>query len=133
MSRRIILGCMIATAALAIATSDALGFEPLCDLAKSELQSLDRAIELRQASAGSLPSESEWFEVLIREHLLDASARNVDPWGRPFVYRRRGDTFDLFTVGPDGEADTSDDQIKSDRWRWSKCNSGCSRSGCTSL
>jgi Type II secretion system (T2SS), protein G len=115
-----------------MATGQAYGETPLCDEAEYELKSLDRVIELRRAIAGSLPDESEWFEVLVREHLLDAASRKMDPWGRPYVYRKRGDTFELFTLGPDGEAGTADDQVKADRWKW-RMRSGCARSGCTNL
>ena len=36
-----------------------------------------------------------------------------DAWGHAFVYRQPGihnkDSFDFFSVGPDGKADTADD------------------------
>src|SRR5262245_29753755 len=123
MTRRSVLVCMFAAAAFVIATRQALGYTPLCDRAKYELQSLNQLIELRRAMTGSLPDESEWFEILVRERLLDAASRKVDPWGHPYVYRNRGDTFELFTVGPDGKAGTADDQLKADRWKWGTCRS----------
>ncbi|MDK1020536.1 MAG: type II secretion system protein GspG [Candidatus Hydrogenedentes bacterium] len=38
---------------------------------------------------------------------------NLDPWGNPYVYLKPGahyrDSYDLFSMGPDGARDTEDD------------------------
>ncbi len=38
---------------------------------------------------------------------------NVDPWGNPYVYLKPGarhrDSYDVFSMGPDGARDTEDD------------------------
>ncbi len=38
----------------------------------------------------------------------------LDPWGKPYQYRRPGthnpDEYDLFSMGKDGQSDTADDQ-----------------------
>jgi hypothetical protein len=130
MTRRTVLLLTFASAASAVTASDVFGNIPTCQRAQSQLRTFAGALELHRNLAGSLPEESEWFDVLVRDGMVDARTRN-DPWGHPYVYRKTGDSFDLFTVGADGLSGTADDQIKADQWGWRTCSSGRSRSGCT--
>jgi hypothetical protein len=130
MSRPPALIPFLVVVVFAMDTGHAQGNEPRCARAKLELESFNAALDLRHGLTGSLPEDSEWFEALVREHLVSASERNSDPWGRAYVYSKNGSTFDLMTAGADGQIGTSDDQIKADHWQWRTCGDGCARAGC---
>lgn len=131
MTRRTVLVFIFAMTASAMATGEVSGSVPTCGRAQRQLETMNGALEMRATLNGELPDDSEWFDVLVRERLVHASFR-MDPWGRPYVYRRTGTTFELMTVGADGQAGTDDDQIKADRWKWRSCSKGCLPSGCIS-
>jgi hypothetical protein len=94
---------------------------PPCDTARYTLLAYDQAIALYEAEHGQLPAQDRWFEQLLQDGILLSAHRRNDPWGHPYVFRVRGATYDLRTVGPDGELDTDDDQTKDHDWRWSSC------------
>lgn len=131
MSRRTITACMFATVASVTAMNNALGYVPMCDRAKYDLLLLEGAIESYRIETGALPGESQWFDELVRNSEMSAAMSGVDPWGNQYLYRVRGGDFDLFTAGPDGLANTSDDQVRTDRWQWRVCRPRRSSFGCT--
>lgn len=32
-----------------------------------------------------------------------------DPWGQPWIYKPKGESYDLHSIGPDGQDGTADD------------------------
>ena len=88
--------------------------------AQGELRSLAGVIEAYEISYGALP-KTDWFNALKAKGLVHRTLSDRDPWGFPYVYRPSGDTFDVGSVGPDGEWGTSDDQVCADGW---KCKGG---------
>jgi hypothetical protein len=81
----------------------------------------DAAVE-RYAADHGLPENEKWFEALIQAGILKPFQTRIDPWGHPYYYRRGANTYDLRTLGPDGEYGTEDDQTKETDWRWTKCS-----------
>lgn len=83
-------------------------------VAKAQIESLDKALDQFRLDVRRYPSAEEGLEALVAK---PASAANwsgpylkkavpADPWGRPYVYRvpgQKGD-FDLFSYGRDGKA-----------------------------
>ena len=94
---------------------------PPCDIVRSTLQAYDRAIEMYVADHRHLPTEDRWFEALIQAGTIRSAQFRYDPWGHPYVYTVAGTTYDLRSVGPDGELGTSDDQFKQNDWQWDTC------------
>ena len=89
---------------------------------RSDIQSLNLSAQVYRAFNGFYPTTEQGFEALIRkpttapvpEHWRATLASPPDdPWGRPYVYRSpvrgRPDSFEVFSRGPDGREDTSDD------------------------
>lgn len=88
--------------------------EALRDVAREHTQQIANAVQLYWYVHGEYPSHDEGLSALSQpkngKAILPLAPR--DPWGREFRYRRPGiddDEFDVFSLGPDGEANTSDD------------------------
>ncbi|HEB75016.1 MAG TPA: DUF4388 domain-containing protein [Nitrospirae bacterium] len=64
--------------------------------ASKTLESLRLSVESYRVKTGFFPESLP-------------SGRVIDPWGNPYVYQRTGDGYRLFSSGPDGKPDTSDD------------------------
>jgi len=90
-------------------------------MARQELRYLRNAIERFKADTGQFPPPTEGVAAL---HDKPAGAKvwrgpyawhasRFDPWGHAYVYRlvsgNGSTTFELFSAGPDGKADTGDD------------------------
>jgi general secretion pathway protein G len=83
------------------------------DTAKLQIDQLVAALDLYRLDLGRLPSTDEGLAALLRSPAdaanwrgpyLRKSEATVDPWGRPFVYRRPGEhaEYDVFSYGSDG-------------------------------
>ncbi|MDR1498199.1 MAG: type II secretion system major pseudopilin GspG [Puniceicoccales bacterium] len=84
---------------------------------------LKAAITRYYTNIGRLPSNEEGLGVLLvqpqngadkwRGPYVESEANLVDSWGNPYQYRRPGlrnpDTYDLWSLGPDGQDNTADD------------------------
>jgi len=64
--------------------------------ASNELETLRLSVESYRIKTGYYP-----------ENL--PAGRATDPWGTPYIYQRTGNGYRLFSAGPDGKPDTSDD------------------------
>ena len=88
------------------------------DTARIEVQNLGAALDLYKLDMQRYPTQQEGLQALV-EAPPGAAAWNgpylrkkeapVDPWGRPYVYRMPGahGEYDLYSLGPDGNADAS--------------------------
>lgn len=87
--------------------------------ARSQLEMLAAALDAYRLDNDRYPTEEQGLEALRREPLTDPRPTRwrgpylrkdvpVDPWGRPYVYRRPAVTgpgdYDLLTLGRDGIA-----------------------------
>jgi len=79
----------------------------------------DDAIQVYAVEHG-LP-DSRWFDSLVQAGVLNRVHSRNDPWGNPYFYQRHGDSYDLRTLGADGEFGTTDDQKRQDGWQWRSC------------
>ena len=87
------------------------------DAAKIQIQTIASGLDLFLLDVGRYPTEQEGLKALVEQppsldrwagpYVSQPSILN-DPWGRPYVYRtpsrQRGAAYDLFTLGPDGNA-----------------------------
>lgn len=84
-------------------------------LARDNLATLHLAIAAFEADCGRPPSLAEGLEALARNPGLERwhgpyiVKLKPDPWGRPFRYAPAATGFELFSLGPDGQARTADD------------------------
>ena len=90
--------------------------------AKTEIRTIEAAIEMFEIHVGRLPTEDEGLEALINNPddnpewsgpYLKRKHAPKDPWKQDYVYDPAGDrggmNYDLFSPGPDGQTDTEDD------------------------
>lgn len=84
--------------------------------AKITLSLFSTMLKEYQLEVGQLPSELEGLHTQPAD-ITDASlwvqktdkAIKMDPWGKPYEYKPNGSTFELRSVGPDGQSGTADD------------------------
>lgn len=83
------------------------------DTAKLQVDQLVTALDLYRIDVGRLPTTDEGLKSLLevpaettkwRGPYLRKAEAILDPWGRPFVYRRPGERreYDLVSLGADG-------------------------------
>ena len=92
-----------------------------CHVAQLDLQAYEAAVEEYAVTHGTLPEERGWLDALERDNLISAKPRKLDPWGNEYSYRITKGGFDLRTVGPDGVYGSADDQMRANRWAWTRC------------
>jgi general secretion pathway protein G len=87
------------------------------DAAKIQIQTVASGLDLFLLDIGRYPTDQEGLKALVDAppnlpnwagpYVSQASILN-DPWGRPYVYhvpsRKPGLAYDLYTLGPDGDA-----------------------------
>ena len=95
------------------------------EIAKAGADSQTMKINLTRykTMAGYLPTQAQGLEALVKKpsgnpaprswrQLMDASAL-TDPWGHPYQYRNPGkrdtSSYDVYSMGPDGQDGTADD------------------------
>jgi len=85
--------------------------------AQIQINTLAQDLDLFLLDVGRYPTEQEGLKALVAAppslqrwagpYVAQASMLN-DPWGHPYVYRvpsrRPGQAYDLYTLGPDGDA-----------------------------
>ncbi len=110
-----------------------LGSQKKADIkaAKTQIGNLESALELYAVDMRSFPSSEDGLQALIEPPSDERAARKwdgpyldddvlpVDPWDSPFEYEypatnNKRDFPDIWSLGPDGEADTDDDIVN---WR----------------
>lgn len=83
--------------------------------ARVQIGQLSAAIKQYQLTMGGLPSSLEALQTQPSDlanpgdwvQLLEKVP--VDPWNKPYEYKNNGSTFELRSLGPDGQSGTSDD------------------------
>ncbi|HUB95199.1 MAG TPA: type II secretion system major pseudopilin GspG [Stellaceae bacterium] len=87
------------------------------DAAKIQIQTIASGLDLFLLDVGRYPTDQEGLKALVEPppnlanwagpYVSQASIL-TDPWGRAYVYhvpgRNRGTAYDLYTLGPDGDA-----------------------------
>jgi general secretion pathway protein G len=92
------------------------------DTARLQLDQLSMALDLFRLDTGRLPNTEEGLRALLempsgvsgwRGPYLVKTDAVVDPWGKPFLYRRPGDRagYDLLSYGADGRPGGSGEDI----------------------
>ncbi len=91
--------------------------------AKYDILTLQSALELFEIQNGRYPTTDEGLQALVQKPANVANWQKpyiagtvpYDPWDRPYVYRWPGvknpNSFDLYSLGPDGRQGTPDDVI----------------------
>jgi len=87
------------------------------DAAQIQIQTIASGLDLFLLDMGRYPTEQEGLKALVAappnlDHwagpYVSAASIITDPWGRPYVYhvpgREPGKAYDLYTLGPDGNA-----------------------------
>ncbi|MCA9126418.1 MAG: type II secretion system major pseudopilin GspG [Planctomycetales bacterium] len=69
---------------------------------KLELLSYPQQLEALYEKPSGLANDSDWFQVLKEPVKPDA-------WGNPYEYTVNGSSYELKSLGPDGQAGTDDD------------------------
>ncbi|MDB6120166.1 MAG: ral secretion pathway protein, partial [Verrucomicrobiaceae bacterium] len=75
------------------------------ELNASFLPSTEQGLNALVEKPSSRPAPSSWVQVMKK--------LTLDPWGNPYNYRKPGtkdkNGYDVYSNGPDGQADTGDD------------------------
>ncbi|MDB6072892.1 MAG: ral secretion pathway protein [Verrucomicrobiaceae bacterium] len=75
------------------------------ELNASFLPSTEQGLNALVEKPSSRPAPSSWVQVMKK--------LTLDPWGNPYNYRKPGtkdkNGYDIYSNGPDGQADTGDD------------------------
>lgn len=112
----LVLVIIAAIAGLAIMNWNAIGGRANQRAAKAKIEVLKQAVDLYRLDMlsypqdlnalheqpGNLPDPSKWTR-LLKEPV------GLDPWGNPYEYTRSGDSYEIRSLGPDGQR--SDDDI----------------------
>jgi len=88
----------------------------------SDLQAIGLALQSYESRALRMPTTEQGLMALVEKPTLEPIPENYrafmeelpkDPWGQPYKYRfpaqKSKKTYDLWTVGPDGQDGTDDD------------------------
>jgi general secretion pathway protein G len=90
--------------------------------AQQDIRTLENALRMYRLDNLYYPSTDQGLQALVvkpdteplprkwaKEGYVDRLA--ADPWGTPYLYLQPGvhGTFDIFSLGPDGQSDTEDD------------------------
>jgi general secretion pathway protein G len=97
------------------------------DTARLQLDQLATALDLFRVDVKRLPTNDEGLKGLLekpdgveswRGPYLKKSQAIVDPWGRPFIYRRPGEhgEYDLSSYGADGRPGGTGEDLDVSSW-----------------
>jgi general secretion pathway protein G len=108
----VILAAVAGIAVFALGGTQAAAFTKT---AASQINSLKTQLDMYKLNVGTYPATLEalhtqpsdvdankWFQV-------SRDPIKPDPWGRPFEYKVSGDSYELRSLGPDGQSGTADD------------------------
>jgi general secretion pathway protein G len=98
------------------------------DTARLQLDQLSTALDLYRVDIKRLPTSEEGLKALLekpdgienwRGPYLKKSQAIVDPWGRPFIYRRPGEhgEYDLSSYGADGRPGGTGEDLDVSNWQ----------------
>ena len=90
--------------------------------AATDIVTLEQALDMYKLNNNVYPSTEQGLDALVNQPTLEPVPRNFpeggyirrlpeDPWGNEYQLLSPGENgkIDIFTVGPDGQADTEDD------------------------
>lgn len=92
--------------------------------ARGDIATLDASLIRYKTKGGLYPTTEQGLDALVKKPsdgpqprsystLLKSANALIDPWGNSYQYRRPGkhnqDTYDVFSMGPDGQDGTEDD------------------------
>jgi general secretion pathway protein G len=112
----LVLAILVVVAGAVVINFGAVGDKANKSFAKSELSRLSGFVKTYQLLVGSLPSSLDALSTQPSD-LADPSKWSAvldkpvgpDPWGRPYEYKVTGSTFEIRSLGPDGQSNTEDD------------------------
>ncbi|MBG88539.1 MAG: type II secretion system protein GspG [Verrucomicrobiales bacterium] len=113
----VILGVL---AAIVVPKMTGRGEDARRTAAKTQISALETALDTFEIDNGFFPSGNEGLLDLVTppkqsDNWKGPYMKEVpnDPWGNPYVYENPGKVniagFDLYSIGPDGRANTDDD------------------------
>jgi general secretion pathway protein G len=122
----IVIGILIAIMGIVLVNVMSAGEKADKKLALVQIKGFEGAIEQFQAEMKRLPSEEEGLAVLWSKEALSSDdekskwggpylkePKPKDAWGNAWIYRNpsqtEGMTFDIVSIGPDGQEGTEDD------------------------
>ncbi len=91
---------------------------------QADVQAIKTQLQLYESMNGFFPSTEQGLQALVSQpssdprptrwyHLFNEMPK--DPWGSDYIYRNPGmknpGSYDLYSAGPDRQADTSDDDL----------------------
>ncbi|MER2492400.1 type II secretion system major pseudopilin GspG [Catenovulum sediminis] len=90
--------------------------------AATDIVTLEQALDMYKLNNHTYPTTEQGLDALVNEPTIDPAPRNYpdggyirrlpeDPWGNEYQLMSPGEygKIDVFSVGPDGQADTEDD------------------------
>lgn len=90
--------------------------------AKQDIRTLENALRMYKLDNLFYPSTDQGLDALIHEPTTEPVPKkwakdgyidrlSDDPWGKPYIYLQPGihGSFDIYSVGPDGQPETEDD------------------------
>ena len=120
----IVLGIMSLLVGVGIATMTDVFSDAEETKAKLDIKSLNEGLIRYKIKGGIYPSEQQGLIALVRKPdgqpqpkawkpIFKSENAVIDPWGTPYHYKYPGqinrDSYDIFSVGKDKQAGTSDD------------------------
>ena len=97
------------------------------EVAKAQLEDLSAGLDLFKLDVGRYPSDTEGLRVLVEGNetipgwngpYLRKKRVPLDPWNNAYVYAvpGRGNAYDLYSLGADGEAEGSGEDADLSAW-----------------
>jgi len=81
-------------------------------VARSQLQAIEKALDMYRLDTGRLPTSEEGLAALVMRPARETKwggpylkkAAPLDPWGKPYIFKSPGehDEYDLYSLGKDG-------------------------------
>lgn len=95
-----------------VARAQIKGFEDALDQYRLDVGHYPNTTQGLAALDSMPPGETRWAGPYLKKAVPD------DPWGHPYQYRMPGEhgDFDLYSLGPDGQAGTADTQPAIRNW-----------------
>lgn len=80
---------------------------------KIDIATISNALDLYKTEFGRYPESEDGLMRLVEEKILKEKKAPKDPWGNEYIYifpgNNNGDSFDIYSFGPDGKEGGSDD------------------------
>ena len=123
----IVLGIIAMILGGAIFSMKRIGNSAKLRQAETDFRSFESALAMYKLNAGTFPTSQQGLSALVTKPTTTPMPRRwaqvmdkipPDPWGHAYGYRfpgkKRADDFEIYSMGPDGLDNTSDDQSSQD-------------------